>query len=236
MTYDAVPTIRREADAFLVAARKGLDAQVPGCPGWTVRDLTYHLGCVHRFHNAHLGRGVTTPPGQPAQPEVGDDDLLAWFDDGVDELLITLRTVDLDAPAWNWAPHTPQLAGFWPRRMALETAVHRWDAESAHHDATGFDLDVAVDGIDEMLTVMGPAEPAADSPSGVVVVRPTDTDAAWAVRLEPAQFEVLSAVPADPDAVLAGTSAALLLGLWGRLPAQSLETSGDQALIAHLTS
>ena len=57
MTYDAIPTIRREADAFLVAARMGLEPQVPGCPDWTVGDLTYHLGCVHRFHAAHVGVG-----------------------------------------------------------------------------------------------------------------------------------------------------------------------------------
>ena len=43
MTYDAVPTIRQEADAFLAAACRGLDEPVPGCPDWDVRELTQHL-------------------------------------------------------------------------------------------------------------------------------------------------------------------------------------------------
>jgi uncharacterized protein (TIGR03083 family) len=238
MRYDAIPTIRREADDFLVAARRGLEPDVPSCPGWTMRDLTIHLGFVHRFHAGHVGRGVTTTPPQPDRPEppTDDDALRAWFSDGVDELLVALRRVDPDLPAWNWAPHTPQVASFWPRRMALETAVHRWDAQNAHGDAIGFELDLAVDGVDELLTVMGPAEPSPDQPTGTAVVRTTDDDAVWAVRLAPEAFEVLAAPPASPDAVLEGTASELLLALWGRVPAGDLTTSGDQALIDYLTS
>jgi len=236
MTYDAIPTIRREADAFLAAARLGLEPMVPGCPEWTVGDLTFHLGCVHRFHTAHITRGVTTPPEERVQPDVTDGELLAWFDEGVDELLITLRTVEPASPAWNWAQHTPQVASFWSRRMALETAVHRWDAESAHANASGFDVDVAVDGVDELLTVMGPSQPEEASPTGVAVVRATDADAAWAVRLAPSSFEVLTDIPAESDATLEGTSSALLLALWGRIPVTDLTVTGDRALADYLTS
>jgi uncharacterized protein (TIGR03083 family) len=238
MRYDALATIRREADAFLLAARRGLEPDVPGCPGWTVRDLTIHLGFVHRFHTGHVGRGVTTPPPEPDRPAPPEDaqQLLAWFDAGVTDLLVALRRVDPDLPAWNWAPHTPQVAAFWPRRMALETAVHRWDAESAHGQAVGFELEVAVDGIDEMLTVMGPVEPPADLPTGVVVVRATDDDATWAVRLAPGLIDPGGPVPATPDAVVEGTASGLLLALWGRVPPDSLTTSGDAALVAALLS
>lgn len=234
MTYDAIPTIRREADAFLVAARMGLEPQVPGCPDWTVGDLTYHLGCVHRFHAAHVGRGVTTKPEPPGQPDVPDDELLSWFNDGVDALLIALRTVDPGTPAWNWAPHTPQVAAFWTRRMALETAVHRWDAESAHQNATGFDLDIAVDGIDELITVMGPSHPDKESPTGTAVLRTSDSGHAWGVHLGPGRFDVLADLPAQPDAELAGTSTALLLALWGR--GAQITTTGDERLLARLLS
>ncbi|MBK5307587.1 MAG: maleylpyruvate isomerase family mycothiol-dependent enzyme [Frankiaceae bacterium] len=236
MTYDAIATIRREADAFLTAARRGLEPTVPGCPDWTVRELTQHLGSVHRFHARHIVRGVTDPPEKYAAELPPDEDLLAWFDEGVDDLLITFRGIDMDSPAWNWAPHTPQLGSFWPRRMTLETAVHRWDAESAHHDATGFDVDVAVDGIDEMLTVMGPTDPEPDIPSGTAVVRATDADREWAIRLGPGSFDVRPAAPPAPDAVVEGTSSSLLLALWGRIPASDLATTGDASLIAYLTS
>jgi uncharacterized protein (TIGR03083 family) len=234
MRYDAVPTIRREADAFLLAARRGLEPQVPGCPEWTVGDLTFHLGSVYRFHTAHVTRGVTTPPDELDIPDVSDDVLLEWFDEGCDELLIALRTVDAALPAWNWAAHTPQVASFWGRRMALETAVHRWDAESAHHEAGGFDLDIAIDGIDEMVTVMGPSEPEEDSPTGTAVLRTTDSGDVWAVELGPSRFEVLPVVPAEPDALLEGTATALLLALWGR--GADVMASGDQALLDCLQS
>jgi uncharacterized protein (TIGR03083 family) len=234
VTYDPIPTIRREADAFLVAARRGLEPKVPGCPEWTVRELTQHLGSVYRFHARHTARGVADPP-EPFAAELPDDaDLLQWFDDSADELLIVLRTVDPAAPAWNWAPHTPQVAAFWPRRMALETAVHRWDAESAYNEATGFDLPVAVDGIDEMVTVMAPTGSAENTATGTAVIRATDDHAAWALRFAPGAIEVLPDVPDEADAVLEGTASALLLALWGRNA--DVSATGDPALIALLTS
>jgi hypothetical protein len=147
-----------------------------------------------------------------------------------------LRTTALETPAWNWAAHTPQVAAFWPRRMALETAVHRWDAESAHREATGFDVDIAVDGIDEMLTVMGPSEPEPDIPPGTVLVRTTDVEASWGLRLAPGSFDVLPVAPDDADAVVEGNATSLLLALWGRIPASELTTSGDEELVAYLTS
>ncbi|MCU1674583.1 MAG: hypothetical protein JWN77_2696 [Frankiales bacterium] len=234
MTYDQLATIRTEADAFLVAAHRGLEPQVPGCPDWTVGDLTYHLGVVHRNHARHVVRGVRTEPDFPDVPDPSDDELLGWFDDGVVALLTVLRETPRDLPAWNWASHTPQTAAFWSRRMALETAVHRWDAESAHGPTCGFDLAVAVDGVDEMMTVMGPSEPGPDIPTGVAVVRATDAGRTWAVRLAPGVFEVVDAAPGTPDAALEGTASALLLALWGR--ADEVTASGDQALVDYLLS
>ena len=234
MTYDRLATIRREADAFARAAGRGFAPRVPGCPDWTVGDLVFHLGCVHRFHTAHLVRGVTTPPPERQEPDPPDEELLAWFEDGVDALLDALTRTDPDLPAWNWAPHTPQVASFWSRRMALETAVHRWDAESAHGEPGGFDLAVAVDAVDEMLTVHAVAEPPPDLPTGTVVVRATDAGRTWAVRMAAGTIDVLEAAPDKPDAALEGAASDLLLALWGRVSAPTLSATGDPLLIAVL--
>ena len=43
------------------AAAAGLDAPVPTCPGWTVRDLVTHQGLIHRWATANV-RGVTARP------------------------------------------------------------------------------------------------------------------------------------------------------------------------------
>ena len=46
------------------------------------------------------------------------------------ELVATLDAVDPELPAWNFAPQAKK-AAFWHRRMAHETAIHRWDAQMA---------------------------------------------------------------------------------------------------------
>jgi uncharacterized protein (TIGR03083 family) len=232
VTYDALEAIRREAAAFRAAAAHGFDAPVPGCPGWTVGDLTFHLGSVYRFHTAHVGRGVTTPPERPEIVDPPDEQLLAWFDEGLDGLLAALAGVAPDRPAWNWAPHTPQVAAFWPRRMALETAVHRWDAQSAYGGQRAVEPVLAADGVDEVLTVMGPAQVSDDLPTGTVVVRAAGlagaADRAWAVRLAPGSFEVLDRLPDEPDTVVEGPASDLLLVVWGRLPLDEVSVRGDR--------
>lgn len=229
MTYDRLAAIRSESDAFLAALDLGQQPQVPGCPDWTVGDLAYHLGSVHRNHAAHVVRGVTTEPDFPALPDPSDDELPGWFADGVQVLLSALRETPADLPAWNWAPHTAQVASWWSRRMAVETAVHRWDAESAHGVAHPVPLAIALDGIDEMLTVVGPAHTKPDWPSGTVEVRTPERR--WAVRMAPDLFE--PAGPGTPDAVLEGTASDVLLAMWGR--AVPYEATGDRALVRVLT-
>jgi len=55
-------------------------------------------------------------------------------------------------------------AGFWVRRMAHETIVHRADARHAAGDATDIPADLAADAIDEWLTVMSPPNSGAERP------------------------------------------------------------------------
>ena len=43
-----IAVIEREGQLFANAAEQaGLDAEVPSCPGWDVRDLVRHLGMIH---------------------------------------------------------------------------------------------------------------------------------------------------------------------------------------------
>ena len=55
------------------------------------------------------------------------------------------------AATW-WPPD--QTVGFWLRRMAHETSIHRRDVESAVGAETPVAPDLAVDGIDEVLALM----------------------------------------------------------------------------------
>jgi uncharacterized protein (TIGR03083 family) len=229
---DYLDVIAEESAAFRKAAAGNLEAQVPSCPEWKVGDLVAHLGAVQRFHALHVVRGVDTQPTERADIPDGDDGLLEWFDGGTQILLDALRGTPADAPAWNFTEHVARVAAFWPRRMALEAAVHRWDcqraADAADHVAD-VATDVAVDGIDEVLRTHLPADRADEKPPerGVVEVRLTDADARWTVELTED-----SAVPTQktPDAVLEGTASGVFLALWGRVPLSSFDVQGDEAL------
>jgi len=232
MTYDALQVLAQESATFARVAGQRLDAHVPSCPEWDMTGLVQHLGVVQRSHAAHVTRGVSDPPTgeRPVPPDTG---VLAWFEQGTQVLLGALQELPPDAPAWNWATHTPQVVGFWPRRMALEAAVHRWDAENACGAAGGFDLPVAVDGIDEVLTVFRPARPRyrAGSASGVVRIVLTDSEASWTLELTPTD---LTPTQQTPDAVLTGSSAQVLLALWCRVPLRTLSLAGEQSLVEAL--
>ena len=207
--------IAAESAAFLTAVTGSFDKPVPSCPEWQVGDLVAHLGAVQRFHALHVVRGVTDPPTEEATIPDDDAELPAWFAEGT-KLLLDALDQPLDKPAWNWAPHTPQTVAFWPRRMALEAAVHRWDAENAVGVPNGFAREVAVDGIDELLTVHQDAMP------GNILVRLTDSDRTWGEQQ-------------DPAATLTGPATDVYLTLWGRLPLSAVTTEGDPAVLAALT-
>nr|MDT0667734.1 maleylpyruvate isomerase N-terminal domain-containing protein [Micromonospora sp. DSM 115978] len=110
------------------------DAQVPGCPGWAVEDLVGHLGTIHRWAATIVRTGKVAE--EPPAPSGTPSELLAWFDEGRAELVATLLGVDSDRECWTFGPR-PRTAGFWIRRQAHETAVHRWDLESVINRSDG---------------------------------------------------------------------------------------------------
>src|SRR4029453_10276847 len=66
------------------------------------------------------------------------------------ELLEALGSTDPATLLWTFHP-PDQTAGFWRRRMAQETVVHRVDAESAHGRPRPVPAALAADGVDEGL-------------------------------------------------------------------------------------
>jgi hypothetical protein len=63
----------------------------------------------------------------------------------------------------------------WARRQAHETAIHRFDAESATSSVSGFDPTFASDGIGEILTAMAPRADELPLESGVTMCGPRRT-------------------------------------------------------------
>ncbi len=229
--------IRDECDAFVAAlTATEFGAEVPTCPGWTVRDLVTHVGITHRWATANILRRPERCRVREveASPETRDE-AIAWFGDGVTALVDALAVAPMDDPAWSWSGDGSTV-GFWARRMALETALHRYDAQraaGADVDATtAFDTALAVDGVDEFLTVYATSRPAG-APVGegeTVHLHATDADGEWLVRLTPDGPEIERA-HAKGDVAARGPASALLLHAWGRTDAGDLEVFGDATLL-----
>lgn len=201
---DHLAALRREGSRFsAVLAEADLTTPVAGCPDWTLADLCRHLGRVHRWAAANvLGGGERR--GRPVDPADGTD-LQAWYDEGLSMLLVLLE--DADRPCWTFVG--PATARWWQRRQALETLVHRVDAEDAAGGRTAVDPALAADGVGEVVDVLHPARLAASAvapPVAELVLATGDGTHRWVV-----------AGP-SPAATVTGPADALLLLVWGRTP------------------
>ena len=125
----------------------GLTADVPSCPGWTVESVLRHTAQVY-LHKVESIRRNALP--EPWPPNLTHRDPLELYDEAAAALIAQLEESGPTAPSWTWWPED-QTPGFWFRRMAQETAVHRVDAELAHDVLTPIDAELALDGIDEVL-------------------------------------------------------------------------------------
>lgn len=238
--------LRAEGPAFRAAITEAPpDAPVPSCPEWTVTDLIHHLGSIYSWVRAHAPRGVTTAP-EPRRAIVSGDlptgaAAAEWWQQEYGRLLEVLDGLDPELPAWNWAPQAKK-AGFWHRRMAHETAVHRWDAQMAIAAVEPVEAKLAVDGISEVLDTWLPAgrRQLPSSRQGLVQLVATDASQEWYLRLRGEGVALLdTGTLLDTDehharVNAAGTASDLLLALYGRVRFDVLEVTGDVTLLDSL--
>lgn len=220
----------------LLAASGDLEADVPSCPGWTVRDLLSHVIGVYRHKVVALRTDEAPPQRGDAWGELAaGDDPRAVLREEYAALRELLAARDVDAATWTWWP-AEQTVGFWVRRMAQETAVHRWDAECAAYGVEGaaeIDADLAADGVDELLGWLRwgwEDEPQDDAVGQRVLV--STGEHSWTVQLERIVVSVEGGA-GEAGALVAGEPSAVLLDLWGR-PGQDVATGGDTQALALL--
>lgn len=232
-----VDALRSDSAALAAAARLGTEAKVPSCPEWTVAELVAHVGRLHRWVadmvRTHASERVPRGSGDPLPDGEG---LADWFDEVSGSVIDALAAAGDDEPVWNWSVTQPHTAAFWKRRMAHETAVHRWDAQLAHGRPGPIAAGLAKDGIDEILDTVLPTEvalkPEAASLGGSIHFHTTDVEGEWLVRVGEGKVEV-SYEHGKGDAAVRGTAEDVLLFVWGRKPAEELETFGDAAVLAN---
>jgi uncharacterized protein (TIGR03083 family) len=228
-TDQHIAALERDGDLLALAAeRAGLDAAVPSCPPWRVRDLLRHVGYVHRWAARFVAEQLTQEVDDTSESELlrggpPDAELIGWFRDGHAALLRTLRTADPGVRCWTVLPG-PSCVASWARRQAHETAIHRVDAELAAGQPTPTAADFAADGIDEL--IMGffardaarltDAQRTAEHPS--LQVRAVDTGDTWLIELVPDGGLAASVRRGGGPATctLSGPASGLYLLLWNR--------------------
>ncbi len=229
----AIQQLRRDARALVERAADDLDAAVPSCPGWTVRDVVAHTAEVYANKLAVLEPLSEHPPAD-WEHEAPDGDVVRWFGGMLDRLVVALRAHPASTPVWTW--YDPQrTVGFWARRMAHETVIHRADVELAFGTPHHVDALVAADGIDEVLERFLCYDVDAYRPvaGDGQRVRVQTADEAWVVTLAPDAASVQpGAKPAD--ATVAGTPSHVLYWLWGRLPDDAVLMHGEVPAAAAL--
>ncbi|MFJ5927181.1 maleylpyruvate isomerase family mycothiol-dependent enzyme [Kitasatospora sp. NPDC092948] len=239
---DLLRLIDERSTAFraAIAAAPSLDAPVPSCPEWTLRDLAQHLGEGRRAWAATVAAGPDAtarlaPLGEATAPEEREA-LLGWLTESTELLLGVLREAGPDRPCWGWwgKSQTPLTSRGTARRQVHEISVHAWDAQLAAGVPEPLPAEVAVDCVEEFLSSMcttteaWPHEPAT-----------ADYHAAegrsWRNGLSAAGATLIP-VPADgaPTASAAGSASDLALMFYGRFPIEELKLGGDTRVFDRL--
>lgn len=235
--------------ALLAQALAGADLarRVPSCPEWTLRQLAEHVGQAHRRTTVIVTqRHSTAPdfdtPGMLAPNDAGE--LRTWLIDGAGELAEAIRSVGPQTHVWSWADD--QTAGFWARRMAHETALHRADAELALGHEFVLEADLAADAISEWLSLIALPQALAYRPelaelSGdgqILHLHSTDPGLGeageWIVRRTPSG-PVWEPGHAKGDVAVRGAVVDLLLVIMRRVaPDQApITVLGDASVLEH---
>ncbi len=222
--------LRSDGEAIAAAGRQDIDATVPSCPGWTMHKLLAHVGRVYRSVGRHVAERATEMIAADEIPRPPEGDaIVEWFEEGHRFVQEALDGADPDEAVWSWAGKNTM--AFYFRRMAHETAVHRWDAEAAFGVPGPIDSDLGADGVSELFEVVLPFTVGnwdMALPDASLHLHRTDGDGEWLLVNEGGRIK-MSLEHAKGDAAVRASGADLLLLSWERisLDRPGVETFGD---------
>jgi uncharacterized protein (TIGR03083 family) len=148
------------------------------------------------------------PPTVPPDAELVD-----WYHAGHTALLEALRAAPPDLECFTFLPAPSQLA-FWARRQALETAIHRADAEGAAGSVSPYDDALALDGMSELLVGFGARKKEFEP--GTLRLEPHGGPS-WLVSLGPVGMTATAEGPGTPaDATVTGSPSDVYRWMWNR--------------------
>ncbi|MFD0027502.1 maleylpyruvate isomerase family mycothiol-dependent enzyme [Streptomyces sp. NPDC055059] len=238
---------RSSAFRAAVASAPSLDVQVPTCPEWTLFDLAQHIGEGRRAWAATVAAGPapakSVPEGAPAAPREREA-VPAWLAASTQELLDALREAGPDRGCWTWwgASQSPQTCGAVARHQLQQIAVHTYDAQVTVGAPEPLPDEVALDGVEEFLstcvatTSAWPHKPTAfdfHAIEGHSWRLTVDGVGARSTRNSAPGTTPVAAAGQGPSTAgvsVRGTASELVLFVYDRIPADSLQIEGDAGL------
>ncbi|HWU11102.1 MAG TPA: maleylpyruvate isomerase family mycothiol-dependent enzyme [Streptomyces sp.] len=226
-----------------------LTLPVPSCPGWNIGQLLRHLGGTQRWAEEIVRTRAAQPPADDHFRDLSgyvdeDPDVLGpWLDEGAARLAETLSTAGPDTDVWT--PVEGETTGFFARRFAHETVIHRADATLALGADFTVDEEVALDAIDEWMELgslpqmleIRPEMRALLGPGHTLYFQATDTapetGAEWLVDLT-GDSVAWRRARESAAVTVRGRLTCLLLTVYRRqaAPSEHVEVIGDEKLFA----
>jgi uncharacterized protein (TIGR03083 family) len=226
---------------LLAAAKADWSRPVPDCPGWSAAGLVGHMGAILDWMAKIVTTGGAVPRRDRDVPPADQGALATWYSAHLDQTLSILAAAAAaaEAPAWTFSSRGDQRVSWWRRRLAVELAIYRWDAQHA----AGFEpalpppLDgtVAAAGIEEFLTEFLPGlltRPGLEGLTGSLHLHATDGPGEWWVSLDDKERAVAVPGHRTADTAVRATRSDLLLWLTNRQQPGALEISGSPGAAA----
>lgn len=227
---------RRLAGIVTATGSDGLTAPVPSCPEWTLKDLVFHTGVVYRWIGEIVARKAAerVPFREVPDRQMPDDAAAEWLLAATDLGVGRLRDAGPGVELWGWAGNGS--TGWWGRRIAHETLIHRIDGQLTVGELPDAEPELAADNIDELLA--NASSPVALAFTGrealggegdSLHLHCTDAPGEWQLLRTPEGFTVEYG-HAKADAAVRGAALDVMLWLNGRLPqgGQGPELFGEE--------
>ncbi|MEU2549353.1 maleylpyruvate isomerase N-terminal domain-containing protein [Streptomyces roseolus] len=215
---------------------------VPTCPGWTLGDLTRHLGTIHGWaeHLVTARPATRVRPGDLAlDPPADPASYPGWFAARAEGFAAAARAADPAAPVWS--PGAEPYVRHYPRHVLAETVVHLADAEIAlTGTARPLAPGTAAEALDHHLAtaphIPWIAEPLAhlDRDGAVLRLDARDSGAAWTLVLGGGGFAwSRGRGGTEPTATVTADAGELLLLMHRRYDADDprFALAGDRGLL-----
>ncbi|WP_028936542.1 maleylpyruvate isomerase family mycothiol-dependent enzyme [Pseudonocardia spinosispora] len=236
---DYTAALVRENERFGELVRDADPAvQVPTCPGWSLVQLTRHLGRGHRWAAQIISdreTGYLDPRAvRDGKPPKEPDAAAAWLRGSAQAVVDAVSEAGPDTPVWTFLG--PRPAEWWIRRRLHEATVHRADAALALDADYELSADLAADAISEWLDIVTAQRGSAVlTPGSAVhlsaVDAPVGSSGDWLILGE-ADGVSWSHSADGADVTLRGSTLHLLLALVRRrsVAAGGIEVSGAEAV------